>query len=275
MLSRRQAPMMRSLLFVPGSRPDRFSKAMETQADCVIFDLEDSVLPEGKAQAREDILAFLERFPAAQILVRTNSAGTPDFKEDLILCKATPGIVGVVLPKAETATEVEEAAETGKGVWPLIETAKGYFNLSKLSNAQGVDRLTFGAVDLCVNLGLTPGSEGAKKVLDEVRIQLVLHASASGLSAPIDSVTTDIHDLAKVRHNAMFAYSMGMRGMLCIHPNQVPIANEVFMPSQEDVVWARRVMELAGNAGAFQLDGEMVDAPVIARAKDILEKAGH
>lgn len=275
MLSGRQTHMMRSLLFVPASRPDRFSKAMDAQADCVIFDLEDSVLLDGKAQARDDILAFLEKSPAAQILVRTNGAGTPDFKEDLALCKAAPGIVGVILPKAETATEVEQAAEIGKGIWPLIETARGYFNLSEISNVQGVDRLTFGAVDLCANLGMTPGSEGAQKVLDEVRMQLVLHASASGLPAPVDSVTTDILNLVKVRHNAVLAYSMGMRGMLCIHPDQVPIANEVFVPSKEDVVWARKVMELVGKAGAFQLDGEMVDAPVIARARDILEKTGY
>ncbi|PTB94902.1 CoA ester lyase [Marinobacter sp. B9-2] len=263
---------VRSLLFVPASRPDRFSKALATNADRVILDLEDSVLPSEKAKARHDIREYLESNPKVRVLVRINSVGTSDFREDLELCGSVPGITGIVMPKAEKGSEIGFAAEAGKGVWPLIETASGLLNLSDICRAPSVERLTFGAVDLCANLRLKSGSNGAREFFNEVRMQLVLHASAHGLNAPIDTVTTEVKDLSEVRRNASYASGMGMGGMLCIHPSQVPIANEVFMPSQEEIAWAQRIMEHAGRAGVFKLDGEMIDAPVIDRAKSILDQ---
>jgi (S)-citramalyl-CoA lyase len=234
--------------------------------------LEDSVLPDRKAQARDNIAAFLEASPETKLIVRINGTDSPEFVHDLMLCEANPGIVGILLPKTETSADVEKAAGTGKSVWPLIETAKGLLNLSHISCAEGVDRLTFGAVDLAANLRLRPGSQGARKVLDEVRVKLVLHSSAAGLAPPVESVTTDIRDMAQTRANALMAYSMGMRGMLCIHPNQVPVANEVFEPSQDEIAWAKRVLGHPYKEGAFELDGQMIDAPVIARANAILEQ---
>lgn len=264
----------RSMLFVPATRPERIFKAMESDADVVIVDLEDSVQLDQKDIARASLEDFLKQSPESHLMVRINSSRR-EFGADLAVCANSESVIGVILPKAESPQQIEKAAACGKPVWPLIETAKGLMSLQSLVFTGGIDRLIFGAVDMATDLNLHPNSQGAETILDQCRYQLVVCSRAAGLAPPIESVVTEIKDLDKVEQAASKAVGMGFCGMLSIHPKQVPAINRVFTPDDEIIKWARHVLQAAhSHGGAFQLDGQMVDAPVIIRARAILARAG-
>lgn len=269
------AKPMHSALFVPASRPERFVKALDAGADAVIIDLEDAVEPAMKAQARANVQQFLQANPQTSVLVRVNGAATSWFQHDLAMCAALPGVQAVVLPKAETAEQIESVADTGKPVLPIIESAKGVLNLSAIAGAKGVLRLSFGALDLMLETGSTPDTHGAALLLDHIRCRILLHSAACGLAAPLDGVYPNFADAQGLTRIATQVRDMGFGGMLCIHPRQVAVIQSVFIPSQADLQWARRVVQQADETGslAFQVDGQMVDAPVIARARRMLAKA--
>jgi (S)-citramalyl-CoA lyase len=263
---------MRSALFVPASRPERFSKALDAGADVVIIDLEDAVEPALKLQARESVRQFLLGNPQAGVQVRINGAATPWFGDDLDVCAGLPGVRAVVLPKAETAAQVRQVVDAGKPVLPIIESTRGVLNLAEIASAPGVLRLSFGSLDLMLETGTTPDTPGAALLLDHIRCQILLHSAACGLAAPIDGVYPNFADADGLRRIAVQVRDMGFGGMLCIHPKQVGVIQAVFVPSQADLDWARRVVQQADDTGslAFQVDGKMVDAPVIARARRLL-----
>lgn len=265
----------RSLLFVPASRPERIPKALDSDADGVIVDLEDSVAPDAKDNARHWLDDFLLRTPAVRVLVRINAADSDGFEADLALCARHAGIVAVMLPKAESPEAVASVSNTGKPVYPLIETARGLLALPQLSQTPGVARLSFGALDLATELNLMTGTPGAESMLDQCRYQLVVASSAAGLPPPLESVVPEIDDLTRVESVARRAAEMGFGGMLCIHPRQLPVIHPAFTPDAATLDWASRVVARAATDGsAFQLDGQMIDAPVIARAKALLARAG-
>lgn len=259
----------RSLLFVPGDRPERFAKAHASGADAVILDLEDAVAPAAKAAAREACRQHLAGGGAA--LLRINALDSAWANDDLELSRL-PGVQGVVLPKADGASAVQAVAQrSGKPVLPLIESAPGLTNLREIAAARGVSRLLFGSVDLCLDLGI----EGDEDELASHRAQLVLVSRAAGLQAPVDGVTLTLTDEAALQRASLRARRNGFGGKLCIHPRQVDAVNRAFEPSQEKIDWARQVLALAENhAGAFQFEGKMVDAPVLALAHRLLAAAG-
>ncbi|AJD47732.1 citrate lyase subunit beta [Isoalcanivorax pacificus W11-5] len=267
-----RVPPLRSALFVPASRPERIPRALASGADCVIVDLEDAVATDDKNSARDALAAFLRQHPDSGIAVRVNGCDTPWFSDDLALCRAYPGIRAVVLPKTESARQVTQARTAGLPVWPLIESAAGLLALAEIVRADGVERLSYGGLDLGVDLGLTPGTDGAARMLDAVRYQLLVHARAAGLPAPLETVCTEFNDAATVRRVARLARDSGFAGMLCIHPKQIAPAHDGFGYDAADVAWARRVLDMAAehHGAAFQLDGRMVDAPVILRAQRIV-----
>ena len=256
----------RSLLFVPGSRPDRFEKALAAGANAVIIDLEDAVAPADKERAREDVSAWLA--PHRAVMVRINGADTAWFRDDLALC-CRPGVAAVMLPKAERAEDV--AAVRGAGaatVLPLIESAAGMAALTAIAAAPGVQRLVFGSIDFQVDLGMRDALE------DELlffRSQLVLASRLAGLQAPVDGVSTAIDDVDQLRDDVLRARRLGFGGKLCIHPRQVASVNHHFAPSAAERAWAQRVLEAAAASGgaAIAVDGKMVDKPVILRAQAI------
>ena len=257
----------RSLLFVPGDRPERFAKAEASGADAIVIDLEDSVMPSSKAAARANCAAYLGRAGAA--MVRINALGTPWAGEDLALCRL-PGVAGVLLPKAGSGAELAELGRhlpPGAHVLPLIETARGMLNVQEIGAAPGVQRLAFGTVDLSRELGV----DAAAGILDVYRAQLVLVSSAAGLQAPVDGVTLELHD-PDFERTCSEAWRNGFGGKLCIHPSQVEAVNRRFAPGPEEIQWAREIVELAKtHGGAFAHAGRMVDRPVIARAHRLLE----
>lgn len=265
---------VRSALFVPGSRPERFAKALASSADAVIVDFEDAVEEALKPQAREHLAAFFSEQPEARLWVRVNAADHPQHAEDLAFCKRYPQVTAVVLPKAENRAQASTAANTGKAVVPIIESARGLLHLGEIAQVPGVLTLAFGGIDFALDLDLNDGTASAKFALDQARLQVVLHARAAGLAPPLDGVYPSIADDSGLRAAINHARDMGFAGALCIHPRQVPLIHGELTPSVDQLEWAQRVVDgAAGSPGAFQLDGQMIDAPVLARAQRLLGKS--
>jgi citrate lyase subunit beta/citryl-CoA lyase len=261
----------RTYLFVPGNWPDRFEKAWQSGADAVILDLEDAVQSAHKDLAREAVAAWLS--PTRPAYVRINGTGTPWFERDLEVV-GLPGIMGVVLPKAEHPEQVTQVAACLSGealVLPLLETALGIWNARVLAKAPRVERLAFGSVDFQLDTGIS----GEQEELLYARSRLVLASRVASILSPIDGVTMALNDLTRLREDVVRARRLGFGGKLCIHPKQVETINREFAPTDAERVWARRVLEAAETtgAGALQFDGELIDRPVIERAKSILTQA--
>jgi citrate lyase subunit beta/citryl-CoA lyase len=263
----------RSWLFVPATRPDRFAKAAASGADRVILDLEDAVAPEDKVDARRGLMtATIPR--QVPVYVRVNSALTPWFEEDLGVAR-TLAIRGVLLPKADSTAHVERAlaAITPEHVVvPIIETAAGLWNVLDVARCPRVERLVFGALDFTLDTGI----QDADGAFDAVRSRIVVASKVAGIAPPVDLVTLAIDDEDLLRRHAGRSRTFGFGGKLCIHPKQIPITNDAFRPSDEEVAWARAILdELATRPGdaVFSHNGELVDRPVIERAKQVIETA--
>ena len=261
----------RSYLFVPGTRPERFAKALASGAHAVVVDLEDAVAPADKDRAREIVAGALDA--ARPLCVRINGAGTPWFDADLALC-AHPGVAVVMVPKTEdtdAVAAVQAAAHKGASVLPLIESAIGLWNARAIAEAPGVLRLAFGSIDFQVDLGISDDD------LVAYRAAIVLASRVAGRIAPVDGVTTSIDDTALVRRDAERARALGFGGKLCIHPAQVAAINAAFQPTETEMAWAERVVaaDAAAQGAAVAVDGRMVDRPVLLQARAILSEAGR
>ena len=261
---------MRSLLFVPGSKPERFAKALAAGADAVIVDLEDAVADADKASARSHVASAVRTFSASPVcvLLRINGAGTPWFEEDLVLA-ASDGIDGIVLPKAENpAALAAVAAAAAKSIWPIIESAAGAWNALEVARMPGVERLIFGSVDFELDLDC----DDSWDALLHARSRIVLASRVAGIQAPVDGVTVSIDDERQVAEDSSRARSLGFGGKLCIHPRQVAAVNAAFSPSADEIAKARRIVEAYERAegGAVSVDGRMVDLPVLLKARRII-----
>ncbi|WP_233887999.1 HpcH/HpaI aldolase/citrate lyase family protein [Paraburkholderia flagellata] len=260
-----------SFLFVPGSRPERFERALGSGADTVIIDLEDAVEPAAKDAARENIVKFASR--NHPVLVRINGRATPWFEQDAKL-GALDGVAGIVLPKAEQATDVRSVVSLARRrvpVYPLIESALGMWNALEIAQAPYVKRLMFGTLDFIAEMGMPDDGEP----LNQYRAQLALISRVAGIDTPVDGVTPDIHDVAHIERDALNGKHQGFGAKLCIHPKQVDAVHRCYRPSAEELAWAARVAEAASMAdsGAITVDGKMVDKPVLLRAERILALA--
>jgi len=270
----------RSFLFVPASRPERFAKALEAGADCIIVDLEDAVAPDQKAAARDQLAQRLPGFTLAQLartLVRINAAGTDWHADDLrLLAGWIPrGLAGVMVPKAEdpaTLRGIGEALGPAAALVPLIESLAGLDAVDAIARTPQVVRLAFGHLDFQLDLGMRCGVEESE--LTPVRFALVAASRRAGLAAAIDGVTTDTGNAQRLLTDVQRARAVGFGGKLCIHPAQVTAVNETFSPSAAELEWARRVLAgaEAHQGQAFSLDGRMVDLPVIRLAERTLRQ---
>ncbi|MGF6997092.1 HpcH/HpaI aldolase/citrate lyase family protein [Paraburkholderia sp. GAS32] len=261
----------RSFLFVSGNQPERFEKALNSGADAVILDLEDAVAPEDKDRARQAIAAWLSR--ERPVLIRVNAAGTPWFEQDAGLGKLR-GVAGIVLPKAESASDVIELVSRTKSrmpVFPLIESAKGIWNALEIARAPFVHQLMFGTLDFCADMGMEPDGDE----LNPFRAKLATISRVADIRAPVDGVTQAIGDTEFLEAETIMGKRWGFVGKLCIHPKQVATVNRCYTPSERELSWARRVLDAAANANgaAVAVDGKMVDRPVVIRAKSIVEAA--
>jgi citrate lyase subunit beta / citryl-CoA lyase len=264
---------MSAWLFVPATRPDRFDKALAAGATQVIIDLEDAVAPADKASARGALGEWLKT-TAARVAVRVNAADTAWFYDDLALVHL-PAVAVVVLPKAENMRALADIAARRSDIAlvPLIESGAGMAHARALAAAPKVQRLAFGSIDLQVDLGLRDATEDE---LLPFRTELVLATRLAYLAAPLDGVTTAIDDAALLAQDVARARRLGFAGKLCIHPKQVAGVRAGFAPSPQEVAWAQRVLAAAGESSgaAVQVDGKMVDKPVLLRAQSILREAG-
>ncbi len=265
------SPFVHSYLFVPANRPERFSKAANSGANAVIIDLEDAVGAQDKSEGRNCLTNWLDSAEAREntvpILVRVNCVNSGCFGEDLRACRR-PDIAGIVLPKAERADDIASAS-AGAPVYPLIETALGFSRIYDLAAAPRVQRLLFGAIDFKHDMGI----DGDRDELLYFRSQVVLASRIAGILSPVDGVTTEIDDLAKIASDAAYTKRLGFGGKLCIHPKQVPIVNSTFVPSEDELRWANRILAAAEEArgGAVALDGRLIDRPMVLSAKRIIE----
>jgi citrate lyase subunit beta/citryl-CoA lyase len=252
-------------LFVPADRTERFAKAAASGADAVIVDLEDAVAAASKESARAALAASL---PASPVIVRVNATGTPWHDGDIDLIQSLDA-VGVMLPKAEDPEAVAAIAQRlrgGRPVIALIETALGVHHAVDIAAVEGVTQLAFGPADY----GNDIGCGGAPEALLLARSTLVLASRLAGLPAPLDGPCFDFRDGAKTAEEARYAGMLGFGGKLCIHPNQVPWVKDAFRPTDAEIAWARQVVAAEGSGGAASVDGAMIDAPVVARARRIL-----
>lgn len=272
----------RSVLFSPGDEPDLLRKAAGTDADCLVLDLEDAVAPRAKDAARETVQTLLEDpdyDPDAEVCVRVNAAPNEMVADIEALAAADDSTLdSVMLPKTGGADDIEtldrRLAEHDLKVpiLSLLETAEGILQAAVIAASAPVDGVIFGAEDLAADIGATRTEEGMEVL--HAREHLVLAASAAGVDA-IDTVYTDFGDETGLREETRFARQLGFDGKLAIHPAQVDPINEAFTPDETDIAWASRVMEVdeATDAAVFEVDGEMIDAPLIAQAERILEAA--
>jgi citrate lyase subunit beta/citryl-CoA lyase len=278
---------LRSLLFVPGDRPDQMTKALLAGADALILDLEDSVAPQRKGQARVDVAAFLKRDARPMALfVRVNPLPSGFTDQDLAaVADARPD--GVVLPKAEGAASVIELARrmnaTGMSTTRILpiatETPAAIFRMAEYSTvAERLVGVTWGAEDLTAAVGATSAREpcGAFTAPYEMVRALALFAAHAAQVPAIETVYPAFRDHAGLSHYAERGARDGFTGMMAIHPSQVKIINAAFTPSAEILDRSRRIVAEFGkhpDAGVVSLDGAMLDAPHLKQAQRILAQA--
>lgn len=277
----------RTLLFVPGDRPERIGKAIATDADAVAVDLEDAVAPEAKSRARETVPAAVAAVdPRDGLLLRVNALDTPYFADDLATVAALlPRLAGVLLPKVEDARAVERLDELLTGleaaadrpvgttaVLPIVETARGVLAAPAVAAAgPRVATLLFGTLDLASDLGVTPTVEGRE--LLHARSQVVLATAAAGLPGPLDGPHAALDDTDGLVRASVLARELGFTGKVVLHPRQLAPVQEAFAPTAAELARAREIVAAAQEAGsgAFRLaDGTFVDAPVLRRATSLL-----
>ncbi|CAN5669264.1 CoA ester lyase [soil metagenome] len=294
----------RSLLAVPASNRKMVEKALSSEADAVFLDLEDAVAPERKADAREDVAWALRELDwgGRPTLFRVNALDTRWFYRDVVevVEEAGEALDAVLIPKVNRpedlhavavlldGIELEKELEPGKiGLEAQIETAEGLTNVDDV--ARSTDRLGalhFGPGDFAASLGMPQTSLGTRDEWDEaypghrfgyVMQRIVVAARAAGLRA-VDGPVADHRDEEGLRAACRAARSLGFDGKWCIHPAQVPVVNEVFSPTEEEVSWAEKVVEAyeeagAAGSGAVSVDGQMVDAASIRMARRTLDLA--
>lgn len=262
-----------SYLFVPGNRPERFAKALAAGAGAIILDLEDAVAPADKAAARQSVAdwAGSAGIAAERLVVRINDTLSPWYADDVAMVKAA-GIKQVMLPKTESAEQVKMTiAGTADDVCivPLVETARGIANIDQIARAEGVQRIAFGSLDYAADLDLS----GDERALIYPYSKIAVASRCAGLAPPIAGVTPTLDDLQRTETDFAFSRAFGCTAKMCIHPKQVELVERLSRPTQQEVNWARKVLAAAKNSsGAVQVDGKMVDRPVVLKAEAIMAR---
>ncbi len=286
---------IRSALFVPGNRPDRIDKAVNSEADMVIIDLEDAVAITEKSSARSIVREKLEKYRDRLITVRVNALETGMVEEDLSAVVG-PGLDMIMLPKVQTPEDIKRIsslllhAERKAGLQEgtvrligLIETALGVEKSYEIASTHiapsRLYTLAFGAADFCLDMGIQLSNTG--KELDYPRAKIAIACRAGGLNPPLDTpFMINIKDKEGLEADILRARCYGFGGKMCIHPIQIEPCNRLFSPSEEEVAFAKRVIsafEAAEKKGtaALQVDGKFIDYPVVEQARRILKMAGH
>jgi len=288
-------PLNRTFLFAPGNHPRRVEKALSLDADAVILDLEDAVAASDKAAARKPVAEALKGPRRCRGYVRPNAPSSPFCYRDLVET-IHEKVDGVVLPKVESAADLHAvdwllaALERERGITegaidliPMVETAAGVARVDRILQARSlrpyrapwrVKRVAFGAGDYSLDVGLVPSHEEPE--LAEARARVVLASRAAGMEGPLDSPWFHLRDMEGFRRSLERSRRGGFQGRLCVHPDQVPVANDLFTPNADEIARAERIVAAfrqaeATGAAAVEVDGQMVDYPIVHRAQALLE----
>lgn len=277
----------RSHLYVPANDLDRLNKAVNRGADALIIDLEDGVALAEKQKARENLQEFLTRHksPNLEIWIRVNPEAE-NLHMDLEVA-VHENCRGIVLAKVNSRAEVRELTELldeferNRGllnkieISALIESSIGVFNSREIAMEPRVSRLQIGEADLAAELSLS--GKGAEEIKNFARSMAVFSSAVAGINPPVAPIFSDFRDLDLFRETSLRFKEMGYFGRSCIHPDQVSIANEVFMPSQSDLESARDIvqrLEQAGGGVALDSKGRMIDEAFARSARKIIEMGG-
>jgi citrate lyase subunit beta/citryl-CoA lyase len=283
--------LRRSLLFVPGAEQRKLDRSREAAADLLVFDLEDSVVPDHKTRAREQVADHIRSAESsgAEMAVRVNPPESPYFEADLEAV-VSAGARTIMLPKTQnpevlgqvsvTLAAIEARLEIPREsvrLLALVETAAGISRVEALAGADSrIDALCFGNADFSLDMGL-PESDPSTGVLLHARCRLAIAAAAAKVT-PIDGVCLAVKDTAAFLEEGNFALRLGFEGKLCIHPAQAEIANSIFTPTADQIETALRVIEgwkaaVAEGKGVFALDGKMIDPPVVDIQQRVIDRA--
>ena len=269
--------MVVSYLFIPGNSLKKLQKGLESKSDAVIIDLEDAVLPVDKYAAREQVVEILNAGLVKgqpKIYVRINSFQTEWCIDDLVAITSIPLVAGIMLPKSEDKESIKVVSEyltEGQELIPLIETAKGVYYFQDIVTASSrIKKAAFGSVDYALDLGVEWTEKGEERRY--AMGVLPVASRALGLDPPIDAVFPIIQNNDAFLLDAKIGKEAGFYGKLIIHPKHIELVKEVYEPSEEQIVWSRKVIELFESnthQGAIQLDGKLIDLPIYLLAKRI------
>ena len=269
--------MNRSWLYVPGDRPDRVAKALLSNSDAVIVDLEDAVRPGQRKLARSTAIAAatLPRAAGIEMWVRINPGD--EGRHDLSVIAGVRGIDGLVLAKCESADWIAEVAAATPEAWalsPLLETARAVRDIDSIVSAPRIGQCHLGEVDLLADLRGAPPA--GQRLIDTARVALVIACAAAGTSPPIGGVHLQLADLESLAATSAELAQLGFSGRAIVHPAHCTVVNEMFTPSVEDVAWALGVLQTAASAGGGAVrgaNGSMIDEAVLRRARGITGQA--
>jgi citrate lyase subunit beta/citryl-CoA lyase len=287
--------MIRSFLFTPANAPRRVEKALTLAADAVILDLEDSVAPADKPPSRKSVLQALPKPRRPLLYVRVNAPSTQWCYADLVET-LHKGLDGVVVPKLESAADLHAIdwlmanlerergiAEGSLDLMPQIETAAGVQRVDRILQARSlrpysaawrVKRVAFGAGDYANDVGLSPTLD--ERELEDARARIVLSSRAAGMENPIDSPWFHFKESEAFARALERSRRGGFQGRCCVHPDQIAAVNAAYMPSAQELAAAERIVSAfreaeSRGAAAIQVDGQMVDYPIVHRAQALLD----
>ena len=282
--SQHRVRAMRSLLYVPGDQPDKIDKALDRGADGVIFDLEDAVRSDKKSFAREAVGEWLANnsSPASAVWVRVN-AGT-DLRDADLEAVVHEGLTGLYVPKVSAPEDVKNVAmrldglEQAAGITAgtiriaaLLETADGILDARSIARSPRMSHLSIGEADLAAEVGMHPSPDGRE--MDPIRTAIVLASASARLNAPIGPVLTAFNDLAMLEATSLELFRLGYGGRTAVHPNQIPVINAAFSPTERDVERAEAIISRFdqaasdGNAVTVDADGALIDEAIVRRAR--------
>ncbi|KAI1828539.1 beta subunit of citrate lyase [Xylaria intraflava] len=300
MATKSGAILRRALLYVPASSPRMLTKSLGLKSDNITYDLEDSVTPAAKPQARTALREHLSGFPSrpstiGELAVRINAVSTPFALDDLTAFAKVPQVDAIVVPKVNSASDLTFVTDALRHLAPdrhapgaanpikliaLIESARAVMDLASICAASPyLTGLIFAAEDFALDMSLTRTPSLTEFLY--ARSAIATAARAASLPSTIDLVCTSYkgeEGLARLERECLDGKALGFNGKQCIHPSQVEMAHRLFAPSEKEVEWAVRVViadEKAASAGrgAWTLDGAMIDVPVVGKAKALVAKA--
>lgn len=281
----------RSVLFAPANHARRVERALTSDADLVVLDLEDAVAPGEKAAARDAVRHVLRAATHPRLYVRVNGTASPHHEADLV-CLANGHLEGVVLPKAESATELQQVdahltALEGLSIappltlMPIVESATGVTNADAIAGASPrIRRLIFGGADYSLDLDLSLDWSESETELLYARSRLAHASRAARVEAPIDTATLQLRDHERYLRSARQSLALGFQGKLCLHPDHVALAHAVYTPTAEAIDEARAILgayraALAAGSASIEVNGLFVDEAIAERARRVLQRAGQ